>query len=634
MRSPALSLVPSAVEPAPVAVLRPPRAPTRAQWLILCCYLAGALAVTWRLWADPAGQAQIGDTPDVNLFAWFMRYDAAAVVHGHLPALVTTAMNAPRGINLMWNTSLLLPGILLTPVTVLAGPQVSLTILLTLGIAGSAAALFWVLRQWGASLSAAALGGAVYGFSPALLNSGIGHYHLLFAVLPPLIIDATLRIIAGRGSVAGTGIWLGLLVAAQLFTGEELLADSALTILLLVVVLAASYPRSVAARARDVASGLGISAVIALLICGHALWVQFFGPLTEHNHPRGPDPITNQFSFFVNPSGGLLLHTPGSAAAAAAYSRGLPEYLGYLGWPLLAALVVAMIRYWRDPRIRTAAVCWLVLEVLSLGGGTVHGRWLEFPGFLLPFHWLQGSPVLSQVLPDRLSILADGAAGAVIAFGMDRWRSAAQPRARTWLRAVPASVAVLAVVPLIPLPYQTAPVAATPAGWQAAFARLRLAPDARVLVVPVALQRCTEVLRWQADTGYPGSMIGGYFVGPNKAGQQEIYVPGPETAFDQYLDSLWTDTPPGSLPSRLVRGDLAYWRPAAVVAVTSRGSRLGHYLTGLFGPPSFGAGSVLAWRLPGAGGPGARGQAWPGPARARDLAALRPGSAAGYRRRA
>ncbi len=629
-----MSLVPSAVEPAPVAELRPPRAAARAKWPILCCYLAGAVAVTWRLWADPAGQAQIGDTADVNLFAWFMHYDAVAVVHGHLPALITTAMNAPRGINLMWNTSLLLPGILLAPVTVLAGPQVSLTILLTLGIAGSAAALFWVLRRWGASLSAAALGGAVYGFSPALLNSGIGHYHLQFAVLPPLIIDAALRIITGRGSVVRTGIWLGLLAAAQIFTGEELLADSALTILLLVVVLAASYPHSVAARVRDVASGLGISAAVALLICGYALWVQFFGPLTEHNHPTGPDPITNQFSFFVSPSGDVLLHTPGSAAAAAAYSRGLPEYLGYLGWPLLVALVVAMIRYWRDPRIRTAAVCWLALEVLSLGGGTMHSGWLEYPGFLLPFHWLQGSPVLSQVLPDRLSILADGAATAVIAFSLDRWRSATRPQARAWLRAVPASVAVLAVVPLIPLPYQTAPVAATPAGWQAAFARLRLAPDARVLVIPVALQRLTEVLRWQADTGYPGSMIGGYFVGPDKTGQQEIYIPGPDTTADQYLDNLWQGAPPAPLPPGLIRGDLAYWRPAAVIAVTSRGSRLGHYLTGLFGPPSFGVGSVLAWRLPRAGGPGARGRALPGPARARDLMALRPGSAAGQRRRA
>jgi hypothetical protein len=137
---------------------------TTAPWLVVCCYLIGAVAVAARLWADPAGREQFAGVGDNELFSWFLRYAATAVAHGHLPALVTIAMNAPQGVNLMWNTSFLLPGVLLTPVTLLAGPQVSLTLALTLGFAGSAASLFWVLRQWGASLGAAALGGAVYGF--------------------------------------------------------------------------------------------------------------------------------------------------------------------------------------------------------------------------------------------------------------------------------------------------------------------------------------------------------------------------------------------------------------------------------------------------------------------------------------
>ena len=176
-----MSVAATTIKP-PSITLRHARIRAHAGRLVLCCYALGAVAVTWRLWAGPGSLAQVGDAQDVNLFAWFMRFEATAVGHGHLPALVTTAMNAPQGINLMWNTSLLLPGVLLTPVTLLAGAQTSLTVLLTLGFAGSATALFWVLRRWGASLGAAALGGAVYGFSPALLASSIGHYHLQFAV--------------------------------------------------------------------------------------------------------------------------------------------------------------------------------------------------------------------------------------------------------------------------------------------------------------------------------------------------------------------------------------------------------------------------------------------------------------------
>src|SRR5215813_816602 len=150
--------------------------------VIAGCYLAGALAVTWRLWADPASRVAPGNMGDADAFAWYLRYAATAVSHGRLPALVTTALNAPQGVNVMWNNFMLLPGMLLAPLTLWFGPQVSLTLMTTLGFAGSAAALFYVLRRWGVSTGAAAIAGAVYGFSPALLHSAINQYNLQFAV--------------------------------------------------------------------------------------------------------------------------------------------------------------------------------------------------------------------------------------------------------------------------------------------------------------------------------------------------------------------------------------------------------------------------------------------------------------------
>jgi hypothetical protein len=207
-------------------------------------YLLASFALTWRLWAG-LGHRMVGNNPgDASLVAWFMRDSATAVAHGRLPALVTTGLNAPQGINLMWNASMLLPGVLLAPVTLLAGPWTSLTIVLTIGFAGSAASLFWVLRRWGASLTAAGIAGAVYGFSPALVTSSVGHFQLQFAVLPPLIIHFLLRILTGRGRAVWAGLWLGLLTAAQVYIGEELLADTALAAVIMVVVLALSQPRA------------------------------------------------------------------------------------------------------------------------------------------------------------------------------------------------------------------------------------------------------------------------------------------------------------------------------------------------------------------------------------------------------
>ena len=48
----------------------------------------------------------------------------------------------------------------------------------------------------------AAIAGTVYGFSPALLQAAVGHYDFQFAVLPPLILDATSRLCARGGPEA------------------------------------------------------------------------------------------------------------------------------------------------------------------------------------------------------------------------------------------------------------------------------------------------------------------------------------------------------------------------------------------------------------------------------------------------
>lgn len=549
-------------------------------WGVVTVYLVIAVLLTWRLWAG-LGRLTTANDPvpgDADLFAWDMWYAAHALSHGHLPALVTTALNAPRGINLMWNTSLLFPAIALTPLTSLAGPQVSLTVLLTLGYAGSATSMLWLLRSQRASLTAAAIGGAVYGFSPAMMGSGISHYNIEFAVLPPLIIDATLRIVTGRRRPLLTGIWLGALVSAQLFTEEELLADIAIAGLVLVVVLAVSRPKAILGKVRGAAIGLGAGVVTTLVIAGHALWIQFHGPLTEHGSPFPNAKFTNSFASFVTPGGNLLFHTASSAAYAASDPAGLWEYLSYLGVPLLALLVVAIVLYWRDPRVRAAGVTWAALEILSLGGNSA----------FLPFHWLQGLPLLTEMLPSRLSLLADGAAAAVLAFWFDAVR---------WRAAVRLAVTALALLPLVPLPLQTTAAATVPAGWNTVFASLRLSSHARVLVVPVPYSHKSQAMRWMADTGEPGELIAGWFLGPTPSGQAatEYWGPAPTHNAVMCLDALQagasSDPRCSSVPAAL-----KYWRPAAVVAETRPGSSLARFLTKLYGKPAAESGQTLAWK--------------------------------------
>ncbi|HWN59244.1 MAG TPA: hypothetical protein VNO25_01105, partial [Streptosporangiaceae bacterium] len=580
-------------------------------------YLLAALALTLWQWRDPASRTVAGNPNDADQLAWFFRYDATAIAHFHLPALVTTAMNAPQGVNLMWNTPLLLPGVLLAPVTLMFGPQVSLTLLLTIGFAGSATAMFAVLRRWQVSVPAAALGAAVYGFSPALVHSAIGHYDLQFAVFPPLIVDAVLRLATGRSGARRGGLWLGLLVTAQLFISEEILFGVGLAAALLLVVMAASRPRDVAGRVRTLAGGVGIAAGVLAVLAGYPLWVQFFGPLQQHGSPFTTDFFKNDLSGFVVPSSYMLFHTAGSAAEAARYQGQLPEYVGYLGWPLITVLAAGAIRFWRRLPVRACAVACVVLEVFSLGG-TLLASGHEHAWIKLPWYWLQSLPVLSAALPDRFSIVADGAAAALLACCADAavpalaaFAARRLPRLASGRRAAAVVMggAILAVLPIVPRPLPAVAAISVPPGWSAAFAALDLPASATVLAVPVPMSTFTEPLRWQADTGQPRSLVGGYFMGPAGNGHAETDGSGLSQA-GRYLNILWTESLAG-LPAPLsggvpasanplsksyvriaavsnakMRAQIAAWHVTAVVAVAVRNSVLGRYLTSLLGPPA------------------------------------------------
>jgi hypothetical protein len=582
--------------------------------VVLSAYLVAAVVLTWRLWFGLNTMSPVGDPgpADNDLMAWFVRYAADAISHGHLPALVTTALNAPHGINLMWNNTILFPAIVLTPVTLLAGPQASLTVIATLGFAGSAATMYWLLRRHGASVLAGALGGAVFGFSPGMVNASIAHYGMEFAVLVPLMVEAVLSIFTGRGRPLAIGAGLGLLAAAQVFTGEEMLSGVAMVCLTLAVVLGLSRPSAVRARLRGTVLGLFSAAVVALLLSGYGLWRQFHGPLAEHGSPWPIAKFGNGLGAFVNPQSQLLFHTASSAAYAANHGANGAEYVAYLGPPLLILVAGVIIWFWRDLRVRAAGVVWVVLEALSLGVN----------GTLLPFHYLQHLPLFGDMLPSRLSILADGAAAAVLAFGLDLAMSSARssassssPRTAGVLRrAVPVVIALLAVLPLVPRPVAAVTASKVPSGWDSVFTDLHLPSNASVLVVPLPYSQHGEAMLWQADTGQPGELVAGWFLGPNPAGRGASAYWGPTFTVKtvRCLDALWQGTGASASAAAsastastaisasgcaaAVRPALKYWHPDAVVANTSPGTPLGKFLIKVLGQPAVQDGQMLGWR--------------------------------------
>src|SRR5581483_3177214 len=138
---------------------------------------------------------------------------------------------------------------------------------------------YLALRRWVHSRAAAAVGGLLYGFCPYMTSQALTHPHLVVALAPPLALLLLDELLARqRRRAVSVGAALGLLAAAQLLTGEEMLATMALTAVLGAVLLLLLRPREARARLGHAARGLCAAAAVFAVLAAYPLYVQFFGP--------------------------------------------------------------------------------------------------------------------------------------------------------------------------------------------------------------------------------------------------------------------------------------------------------------------------------------------------------------------
>ena len=549
-----------------------------------------SLYLTWHLLGGLGNRMVAGNPGDIRLFTWYLQHDSWAVLHGQDPLFFTT-MNAPVGVNGMWNTSLLLPALIMTPVTLLAGPLAAYNVLFILGLAAGPLCAFPLLRRFTGSVPAAGLGALVFGFSPAVVASGIGHINLVLTGLMPVTLLLAHDVVTGRRDARTGGAALGLAVAAQLFTSEELLFQTGLVMLVAGVLVLVTQPREVTAAAVGrVARGSAAALAVFGFVCAGPLWLQFWGPLHQHGSPFTLSYFETDLRGFYVPSHQVWLTSPGSTAFAASYVPGAPEYLAYLGIPLLAAATATGLVRIGDPRARLLLGTGAVFALFSLGGTLLdNGRQTAVH---LPWGVVEGWPVFGSALPDRFAIVVALAAAGLLAVGAG-WLL---DTGRASTRVLAVLLAAACVTPLLPRPYAATaagpvpPFFAAPGRW--------LSPGSTVLVLPYPTGSQTLPLVWQAASDMAFQMPGGYFIGPAAGGQAYVGGPGP-TAVAATLIGIQRGAPPPPVTTALRASfwqDMSYWGAHAIVAGPGARAALTGFIGRLVRRAPLRTGGVLLWR--------------------------------------
>ena len=134
------SLAPSPAPPPRVVRHR------RADLTVALVALALAVWVTSGLWRDPNTRAITVNSSDQALFEWLLAFGGHSVTHGDNP-LFTYLVNVPDGVNLAVNTSITVYAVLFAPLTYLIGPPATFLVILTLNLAATALAWYWLLSR-------------------------------------------------------------------------------------------------------------------------------------------------------------------------------------------------------------------------------------------------------------------------------------------------------------------------------------------------------------------------------------------------------------------------------------------------------------------------------------------------------
>jgi hypothetical protein len=391
--------------------------------VLLAVYLAAGIALTWPrttyLWRH-----LLPETRDTSGYVWDLWWTAHQVVHLANP-FYTNHMAAPVGIQLGFDTTMPLAGLIMTPVTLLFGPSASFDVLTALAPGLTCYLMYRAARLWLAEPGAIAAG-ALFGLSSMLAWQDWMHLNIALGTLfLPMTLEAVVRL--RRQPRARQGVILGAVLGASLVVNQE---SAVMAVLLAVVGLLPwliRHPRADRLRA------LGWGALAAGIVASPqliAMITQAAGGGASVNGRTlavtGKTYGVGLFDLF-NPTQRVAAYGLTGLAKAAASSDGrIGEAMPMYGVVLTVLALCGLVAAWRRSSAWKLAALWLGCSWLALGAVLWIGhrprvpfmeRWYaQRVSLIMPYTWVMRISLLSDLREaDRFAIL--GLVGAVLLAG-------------------------------------------------------------------------------------------------------------------------------------------------------------------------------------------------------------------------
>jgi hypothetical protein len=383
------------------------RRPVGVHLAVLIGYLAAGIAVTWTRAIYLTEHVLPGDARDPGLFVWDFWWMARSVVHLSNP-WYTHYLAAPVGAPLAFHTLMPLPGVLMTPVTLLYGPSFTYNLLSAAAPGLMCYAMYRAARLWLPSQTGAIAAGAFFGLSTMMTwNAWFEIQAALGAIFLPLALEASVRLRRRPGWRQAT--ILGVVLGAALLTDQESAILAGVIAALAVLPWLASRPAdggpSAWARLRSAA----IAAVVTVVVASPQL-IAMMQQTADAAVPQGalaadymnsganlqqifaPSP---RVAFFGLTALAADYHHAGSSLTFTAYGVVLT---------LLALFGLAVC--WRKHGARALGLLWLGATITALGTGIVIGAHRYVPlgqvwhgihvSVIMPYTWMVRVPFLSS----------------------------------------------------------------------------------------------------------------------------------------------------------------------------------------------------------------------------------------------